>query len=138
MEPATVPTKHSLATLRPRERSIRWIGGVIRPRGILHRGKPMRVAAWIDPSGSLVGAAIVEGHGPTVLRELLDEQLLRTEAAQRPNELVVWPSVRAAFHGLEFPTVIVEQDGFLSVVVEDLADFGRIPGDLPVRVRCSG
>jgi hypothetical protein len=136
MESTTTPTKHS--TLGPRERSIRWIGGVIRPRGLQHRGKPMRVAAWIDQSGSLVGAAIVEGHGPTVLRELLDEQLLRTEAARRPNELVVWPSVRAAVRGLEYPTVTVEHDGFLSVVVEDLADFGQIPGGLPVRVGCSG
>jgi hypothetical protein len=137
MEPTTAPTKHS-TTLSPRERSIRWIGGVIRPRGLLHRGKPMRVAAWIDQSGSLVGAAIVEGHGPTVLRELLDEQLLQTEPDQRPNELVVWPSVRAAFHGLEYPTVSFERDRFLTVVVEDLADFGQIPAGLRVRVGCSG
>ncbi|PRQ04185.1 hypothetical protein ENSA5_10230 [Enhygromyxa salina] len=141
MEPTTTP-KHSLTTPNASERAnqpraIQWIGGVVRPRGFRHRGKPMRVAVWIDRAGSIVSAAIVEGHGPSVLRELLEEQLAQTEAAKRPSELVVWPNVRAAFRGLEYPAVVVEHDAFLTVVVEDQADFGRIPGTLPVRVGCS-
>ncbi|PRP94593.1 hypothetical protein [Enhygromyxa salina] len=130
----TTATKPSLTTPSSHARATRWTGGVIRPRGLRHRGKPMRVAAWIDRSGSIVAAAIVEGHGPTVLRELLEEQLSRTEAPQRPGEVVVWPSVRAAFRGLEYPAVIVEHDSFLTVVIEDHVDFGKIPGALPVRV----
>jgi hypothetical protein len=132
MEPTVIPTKHAV-TLNSRERAIRWIGGVVRPHGLKHRGKPMRVAAWIDSSGSVVAAAIVDGHGPTVLRELFEERLAQTESGKRPGELVVWPSVRAAFRGLEYPAVLVERDTFLTVVIEDQADCGWIPGGLPVR-----
>ena len=117
------PTRLSLPTP-----SIRWIGGVVRPRGCKHRGKPMRLAAWIDSAGSVLGAAIVEGHGPTVLREMLDELLVTVADERRPQRLTVWPSVHAAFSDLEYPTVIVERDDFLTVVIEDEADFGhRLP-----------
>jgi hypothetical protein len=41
--------------------------------------------------------------------------------------------VRAAFSGLEYPTVSVVRDDFLILVIEDEADVGQIPGRLPVR-----
>lgn len=112
----------------------RWIGGVIRPRRCTHRGKPMRLAAWIDSAGSILAAAIVEGHGPTVLREMLDELLVEVDEPRRPQTLTVSPDVRAAFAGLEYPAVTVERDEFLILVIEDEVDFGRIPGGLPARV----
>ena len=110
-------------------RSITWIGGVVRPYGM----QGLRVAAWITRGGSLVGAAIVDGHGPSVLGELLDEQLQRAPAERRPDRIVVWPADRAAVRGLQFPPVTLEREGFLKVVIEDLADAGQIPGRLPVR-----
>jgi hypothetical protein len=112
---------------------VRWIGGVLRPRGCTYRGKPLRVAAWITSCGSLVGAAIVDGHGPTVLRELLTDLLTQAPEDRRPTQLVVWPSVRAAFRRFEYPPVSVEQDQFLSVVIGDEVDCGYIPGRLSVR-----
>lgn len=122
------PTRSTL-----RSAPTHWIGGVVRPRGCTHRGKPMRVAAWIDSAGTILSAAIVEGHGPTVLRELLDALLVEVGDQRRPQTLTVWPSERAAFSGLEYPVVTVERDTFLSLVIEDEADFGRIPGRLPTR-----
>lgn len=126
-QPLPAPT--SLA----RAKTIRWIGGIVRPHGCKHGGKPMRVAAWITSAGSLLGAAIVEGHGPTVLAALLTELLASTNADERPNELVVWPSARAAFAGLEYPPVVVERNNFLTVVIDDEVEFGHIPGRLSVR-----
>lgn len=115
--------------LQPRE----WTGGVHRVRGLRHLGRPMRVAAWIDSSGNLLTAAIVEGHGPSVLLELLEDLLGETPPESRPERITVWPSAAKAFRRLQYPAVSFERDGFLSVVVEDQADFGNIPGDLPIR-----
>lgn len=112
---------------------IRWTGGVLRPYGYKHQDKPMRIAAWINNSGDLLAGAIVEGHGPTVLRELLTELLERTPEAKRPIRLVVWPNVRAAFANVEYPPVEVDRDRFLTVVVGDHGDAGRM-FELPVRV----
>lgn len=114
----------------PRER---WIGGIVPVRGFRHLGKPMRVAAWITPVGIEIAAAIVEGHGPTVLRALLDDALRKTAPSGRPSRLVVWPVAQAAFRDLKGLPVDVHRDEFLKVVVEDGADAGQIPGDLPVR-----
>lgn len=112
---------------------LRWIGGVVRPRRLRRKGKPMRVAAWMTDSGNILGAAIVEGHGPTVLRQLLDELLLVAPADRRPDRLVVWPSVRGAFGTLAFPQASFDRDRFLKIVIEDQVSFGFIPGRLPVR-----
>lgn len=126
--PISTPTRLSLPAA-----PTRWIGGVVRPRGCKHCGKPMRVAAWIDSAGSLLAAAIVEGHGPTVLRELLDQRLAEIDDERRPATLTVRPSERTAFSDLEYPAVTIARDDFLIVVIEDQADFGWIPGRLPVR-----
>ena len=126
------PTLDPVAPVTP-TRQIRWIGGVLRPHHCTYRGKPVRVAAWITSCGSLIGAAIVDGHGPTVLRELLTELLAEAPADKRPTQLTVWPSVRAAFRQVEYPPVHVERDEFLSVVIDDEVDAGQIPGRLPVR-----
>lgn len=131
-----MPSKHPTSTAAspsPLTPAPRWIGGVVRPRGFRHQGKPMRVAAWIDSGGSLLAAAIVEGHGPTVLRQLLDELLITVDDEQRPRGLTVWPSAGASFSNLEYPVVSLERDRFLTVVIEDEADDGQIPGYLPVR-----
>lgn len=134
MDPLVAPKPLATTLTTPaRPPTIRWIGGVLRPYRCKHRGKPMRVAAWITRSGSLLSAAIVEGHGPTVLRELLTELLASTSEAARPSELVVWPNVRAAFADLEYPPVVVEHDIFLTVVIEDHHDAGHIPWQLQVR-----
>ena len=130
--PTRTSTASQIASITP-PRQIRWIGGVLRPRYCTYRDKPMRVAAWITSSGSLVGAAIVDGHGPTVLRDLLTDLLAQAPADMRPTQLVVWPSARAAFRQVEYPPVSIERDEFLSIVIEDLADCGRIPAELPVR-----
>lgn len=132
MEPTATSTQSPLPSTTAHD--IRWIGGVTRPRGLFYRGKPMRVAAWIDPSGWILAAAIVDGHGPTVLKQLLEEALACTQATKRPSKLVVWPSARAAFRGHEYPPVVVERDLFLTVVIDDLADCGRLVAELPVRV----
>jgi hypothetical protein len=140
MDTTTRPTTHTPNTHTPNtsyQPSTRWIGGVVRPHALRHRGKPMRVAAWADSSGVLIGAAIVEGHGPTVLRELFDELLGAVDAAARPSRLTVWPNSHVAFRGLEYPLLIVEHDPFLTLVVEDEADVGRISA-LPVRVGSPG
>lgn len=117
----------------PRAPEIRWIGGVVRVPGLSHAGKPMRVAAWITRAGQVLGAAIVEGHGPSLLREMLAELLARTDAQHRPSKVVVWPSVRAAFRDMEFPPVTVDKEMFLSVVIGDHADVGFRA--LPLTVR---
>jgi hypothetical protein len=129
-------SKHTTSTLTRvslPKKPIRWIGGVLHPHGCKHHGKPMRVAAWIDGAGSILSAAIVEGHGPTVLRDLLDELLVEVDDERRPATLTVWPSVRSAFSGLEYPPVTIARDDFLLVVIEDEADCGGIPGRLQVR-----
>lgn len=113
--------------------SARWIGGIVRVRGFHRDGKPLRVAAWITRSGDVLDAVIVEGHGPSVLRELFCELLARAGAHRGPAEVVVWPSARAAFRDLQYPEIRVERDLFLSVVIEDQADAGFIPGRLAVR-----
>ena len=100
--------------------------------GCSRGGKPLRVAAWVC-SGTVLGAAIVDGHGPAVLRELLDELLASTAEHRRATRLIVWPNAQGAVRDLAYPPVSVEHDPFLTVVIEDLADFGQIPGALPVR-----
>ena len=112
-----------------RSRSIIWIGGVVRIGGM----PGQRVAAWITSAGRVVDAAIVDGHGPTVLGEMLGELLQRVPADQRPDELVVWPADRAAVGGLQFPPVTLERDGFLKVVVWDQWYAGAYPDRLSVR-----
>lgn len=111
---------------------VRWIGGVVQPRGLRRDGKPLRVAAWITSGGVVLEAADVDGHGPTVLREMLNELLATTTEDKRPGRITVWPSVRAAFRDIEYPHVVVERDRFLTVVIEDDADAG-FPWGLSVR-----
>lgn len=93
----------------------------------------MRLAAWMTSGGTLIDAAIVVRNGPAVLRAMLDEQLLVTETARRPAEIVVWPGTKSAFRDVSFPSVIVRRDEFLRVVVEDLCDFGQLPHGAPAR-----
>lgn len=116
----------------------RWIGGVVRPRGFVHDGKPMRLAVWITHDGTLIDACIVRGHGPTLLRDLLDEVLALAPPEERATELVVWPAVAKAFADLEFPQVEVRRDEFLRIVVEDLADAGQVPQGLRTRCPAAG
>ena len=118
---------------RPAVRPVRWVGGVLRPYGFKHAGKPMRLAAWMTSAGTLIDAAIVVRNGPTVLRAMLDEQLLIAEASRRPSEVVVWPGTKSAFRDLSFPSVTVRRDEFLRTVVEDLCDFGQLPHGAPAR-----
>ena len=114
-------------------RKITWTGGVTSLRGFSHGGKPMRVAGWITGSGHVLKAAIVESKAPSVLRQLFDE-LMKSEPPQKlPTQLVVWPVARAAFRDVVYPPVIVKKDMFFKVVIEDQGDFGRFPGELPVR-----
>ena len=83
-------------------------------------------------AGSPIDAAIVVRNCPTMLRTMLDEQLLIADASRRPVEVVVWPSTKAAFRELVFPAVPVRRDEFLRTVVEDLCNFGRLPHGVPV------
>jgi len=128
-------SNESAAASLPSPSPVRWVGGIVNPRGFRQGGKPMRLAVWMTSGGTLVDTAIVTGHGPTVLRRMLDEQLARVEADRRPSHVRVWPSVKAAFRDLSFPTVEVEKDLFLKVVVEDQCSFGHLPHDAPVRNR---
>ncbi len=93
----------------------------------------MRLAVWMTSSGRLLDVAIVERHGPFLLRVMLDEQLMLAKEQERPCEVVVWPSVAAAFRTMRFPAVIVEKAMFLKTVVEDQCDFGHLPHGVPAR-----
>ena len=111
----------------PAPHPIRWVGGIIRPRGFRREGKPLRLAVWMAPVGTLLDVAIVSARGPAVLRQMLDAQLLRADAHARPSKITVWPSVEKAFRDLSFPEVEVRKDAFLKVVVEDQCSFGHLP-----------
>jgi hypothetical protein len=110
-----------------------WIGGVVRVKIYSNGWRSVRVAAWARPYGELLAAAIVEGHGPTVLRELFDEAMEQAGRHERPTRLIVWPSAERPFRAFEYPEVVVHADPFLKLLVEDAADFGTIPGSLDVR-----
>lgn len=121
------------ASPSPPPKPVRWVGGIIRPRGFRHNGKPMHLAAWMTSCGRLLDVAVVSGKGPAVLRRMLDEQLQRRDTSERPSKITVWPSVKAAFRDVSFPVVETNKDEFLKVVVEDHCDFGHLPHDAPVR-----
>jgi len=129
MTPATNPSPPPNSPPRP----IRWVGGVIRPRGFRHNGKPMHLAVWITRGGMLLDVAVVSSQGPALLRRMLDEQLQRRDTNERPTNITVWPSVKAAFRDMSFPVVETRKDEFLRVVVEDQCDCGHLPSAAPVR-----
>jgi hypothetical protein len=126
MNPSSSPPRSS-------ERSVRWVGGIIRPQGFKHEAKPLRLAVWMTSGGTLLDAAIVSARGPALLRQMLDAQLLRAKADARPGRVTVWPSAAKPFRELAFPRVEVRKDEFLKVVVEDQCSFGHLPEGLPVR-----
>lgn len=113
--------------------SIRWVGGIVRPRGFQHNGKPMHLAVWMTSGGMLLDVAVVSGEGPALLRRMFDEQLQRRDTGERPSKITVWPSVKAAFQDVSFPAVEANKDEFLRIVVEDQCDFGHLPHAAPVR-----
>ena len=107
-----------------------WSGDVVRVRGFSHQGKPMRVAAWVDPWRRVLAAAIVDGNGPAVLRRLLDDLL--AEGPKTPGTVQVPPTARGRFQDLEGPAVQVEKDAAVGVMIEDQACAGLLPRGLPV------
>ncbi len=130
-------SSHDLSAVSAPEPTVRgrvaWVGGIVHLRGFRHAGRPMRIAAWMTSSGTLLDAAIVDRNGPTLLRTMLDELTFIAPSGERPTELLVWPAVKSAFKELEFPRVEVLKDEFLRIVVDDHADAGHLPHGLPVR-----
>lgn len=112
--------------------SVRWTGAVVRVFNLLHQGKPMRVAAWMTHELSLACAAIVEGNGNAVLRQLLDEEIARLPPERRPTELVVWPSAKAAVRGSSLP-VTIQKNEFVRVILDDMSCAGTLRREIPVR-----
>jgi len=92
----------------------------------------MRVAAWMTDSLRLATAAIVEGNGNAVLRQLLDEERARLSVDEQPTELVVWPSARSAVRGVPLP-IKFEKDEFVKVLLDDMSCAGTLRRQIPVR-----
>ena len=101
--------------------------------GLVHQGKPLRVAAWMTEDLRLASAAIVEGNGNALLRVLLDEQLERLPIDLRPTELIVWPSAAPAVRGMVGMPVTVEKDCFVKVILDDMVCAGTLRRQIPVR-----
>lgn len=126
-------TQHHDSSSSVRSKPIVLTGGVVRPYAMKHQGKPMRVAAWIALGGSRIGAAVVEGHGPSALHALFERVLERVPEAERPDEIVVWPAAAKPFRGLQFPRLTERRDEFLKIVVDDWIDAEMMHrGPLPV------